>query len=144
MHMAKRIQTSRTGRSGRTRSLRWRDVLSACLLAAIAVQGILAQGHTHAHSQGPGADVVTVGDARAASPNNHERGPTRRDDSATCGLCQSLGAGAAPLAIAICLLLSTPEAGFEPSHFGVAAAEVGTVSYSWTSRGPPAPTPLQA
>jgi Protein of unknown function (DUF2946) len=142
--MAKRIQTSRTDRSGRTERLRWRDVLSACLLAAIALQGVLAQGHSHTHSQGPGAGVVTVGDAAAASPDGHERGRTPRNDSASCSLCQSLGAGAAPLASAVRLLLPVPEAGFEPGYVGAPAVQVGAVSYFWTPRGPPSPAPLQA
>ena len=142
--MAKRVQTSRTHPSKRARRLRWRDVLSTCLLAAIALQGVLAQGRTHTHSQGAGVGVVSVGAAAATSPDHRERGGTPRDDSASCGLCQSLGAGAAPLAIAVCLLLPVPEAGFEPGYFGAPAVEVGAVACSWTPRGPPSPTPLQA
>ena len=142
--MARLSQTSRTGsagRRGRATGLRWRDVLSLCLLALFALQGVIAQGHTHARSADPGGDVVVANtDGGAASG-----GAPNVPDSPNCGLCQSLSAGAAPLAVAILvLLLPAPEAEPAPNFVGAPVFTVRAVSYFWTSRGPPLSTPLHA
>jgi hypothetical protein len=126
-------------------TVRWRDVWCLGLLALFALQGIVAQGHSHVHAAS-GATVVTFGDTIVAKTDDRGsgRGAPSIPDSPTCSLCQSLGAGSAPLALAILLLVPALERGFERGAGGEPVFTVGTVSYSWTSRGPPSPTPLQA
>ncbi len=143
--MAKLKQTSRTGIAGRRErptGLRWRDVLSLCLLALFALQGIVAQGHTHTRS-----GVVVFGDVVVADTDEGagSGGAPSAPDSSNCGLCQSLSAGTAPLALAILFLLPpAPEAGPEPRFVGAPVFTVHAVSYFWTPRGPPISTPLHA
>jgi len=123
----------------------WRNVFSLCLLALFALQGMVAQGHTHTHSAG--ADVVVLGDVVIAKTDDQagSGGAPSAPDSPDCGLCQSLGTGAAPLAVAILfLLLPAAEAGPAPHFVGAPAFTVSAVSYFWTSRGPPLSTPLHA
>ena len=119
-------------------------MLSLCLLALFALQGIIAQGHTHTPSAGAG--VVMFGDVVVAKTDDRASsgGAPSAPDSSNCGLCQSLSAGTAPLAIAIPLLLPVPEAGPEPRFVGAPVFTVRAVSYFWTSRGPPLSTPLHA
>jgi hypothetical protein len=138
-------RTGRARRHERGAGLRWRDVVSLCLLALFALQGIVAQGHTHTHAAG--THVVVFGDIVIAKTDDSGRsgGAPGTPDSPDCGLCQSLGAGTAPLAVAILfLLLPAPEAGPEPRFAGVPVFTVRAVSYFWTSRGPPLSTPLHA
>jgi hypothetical protein len=129
--------------SPRRRGVRacWRDVLALCLLAAFAAQGVVVQAHAHFRASSADTGVVTVGD-NPANPDGGNGGP--RNDSASCSLCQSLGAGFAPLAHTFSLGLRAPDAGTEAKLVGAPISEVGAVSYFWTSRGPPAPTPLQS
>lgn len=119
-----------------------RDISSVCLLALFAMQGIVAQGHTHTPAR-----LVVFGDPVVAKTDQSAgggRGPTA-PESSNCGLCQSLGAGTAPLAAAILLLvLPVPEAGPEPRFVGLPVFTVQAVSYFWTPRGPPRSTPLHA
>ena len=146
--MARLKQTSRTGfagRRGRTARVRWRDVLSLCLLTLFALQGVIAQGHTHTRSAGAG--VIVFGNLLVANTDEGagNGGAPSAPDSANCGLCQSLSVGTAPLAVAILFLLPpAPEAGPEPRFAGAPVFTVQTVSYFWTSRGPPLSTPLHA
>ncbi len=115
---------------------------SLCLLALFALQGIVAQGHTHAHG-----GTVAFGDVVVAKTDQDSRngGAPSVPDYPNCGLCQSLGAGTAPLAVAILFLLPpAPEAGPTPCFYGAPVFTVHAVSYSWTSRGPPVSTPLHA
>jgi len=146
--LAQQHHTSRTAgtrRHERRAGLRWRDVFSLCLLALFALQGIVAQGHTH--TRFAGVSVVMFGDVVIANADEGagSGGAPGTPDSPDCGLCQSLSAGTAPLAVAILfLLLPPPEAGTEPHFAGAPVFTVRAVSYFWTSRGPPLPTPLHA
>jgi hypothetical protein len=138
-------RTDRARRDERGAGLRWRDVASLCLLALFALQGIVAQGHTHTRSAG--VSVAMFGDVVIANTDEGAGGGSAPNapDSSNCGLCQSLSAGAAPLAVAILLLLlPVPEAGPGPRFVGVPVFSVHAVSYFWTSRGPPLSTPLHA
>ncbi len=143
--MAKQHYTPRTGRARRHEhgaGLRWRDILSLCLLALFALQGIVAQGHTHTR-----AGVVVFGDVVVAKTDQGagSGGAPSAPESSNCGLCQSLSAGTAPLAVAILFLLPpAPEAGPKPRFVGAPVFTVDAVSYFWTPRGPPLSTPLQA
>ena len=138
-------RTARARRQEHGAGLRWRDVLSLGLLALFALQGIVAQGHTHTRSAG--GSVVMFGDVVIADTDEGAGGGglPSAPDSSNCGLCQSLSAGTAPLALAILFLLPPPpEAGPEPRFVGAPVFTVRAVSYFWTSRGPPLSTPLHA
>ena len=145
--MFKQRYMPRTGRARRQEhgaGLRWRDVLSLSLLALFALQGIIAQGHTHTRSAG--VSVVMFGDVAIADTDEGAGGGSvpSAPDSSNCGLCQSLSAGTAPLALAILFLLPPPEAVPEPRFVGAPVLTVRAVSYFWTPRGPPISTPLHA
>ena len=140
--MAKHCHRSHAGSAGRRERIartHWRDVLSLCLLALFALQGIVAQGHTHTRSAGAG--VIMFGDLLIAKTDEGagNGGAPNAPDSANCGLCQSLSAGTAPLAVAILFLLPpAPEAGPEPRFVGAPVLTVAAVSYFWTlSRSSP-------
>jgi hypothetical protein len=148
VNLAKQRYIPRTGRARRHEhglGLRWRDVGSLCLLVLFALQGVVAQGHTHARAAGAG--VVVFGDVVIANTDEGagNGGAPNAPDSPNCGLCQSLGAGTAPLAVAILFLLPpAPEAGPELRFVGAPVFTVDAVSYFWTPRGPPLSTPLHA
>jgi hypothetical protein len=140
--MATRRDTHETRRSHRA-ALRRRDWWSLCLLGLFVLQGIVAQAHTHVHSATAGASVVLFGSTVATKTDDGRTGGAPQiPDSPTCSLCQSLGAGNAPLAIVLLSLSPVPRAGFPPEHAGERVLAVGAVSYSWTSRGPPSSAPL--
>ena len=143
MTLAKQHYTPRPAHRREPRAgLRWRDVVSLCLLALFALQGIVAQGHTHTH-----AGVAVFGGVVVAKTDQDARsgGVPSAPESSNCGLCQSLSAGTAPLAVAVLFLLPpAPEAGPEPRFVGVPVFTVHAVSYFWTPRGPPLSTPLHA
>jgi hypothetical protein len=124
-------------------TITWRAVLSACLLVLFGLQGIVAQGHSHVRN-GAGVSVVAFGDVVIAKSDDSSRGGTvpRGDDSSNCGLCQSVSGAAAPLALAIVLLLPVPETAAEPAYLRAPVVDVGAVSFAWTPRGPPELSPL--
>ncbi|HVY66225.1 MAG TPA: DUF2946 family protein [Gammaproteobacteria bacterium] len=147
--MARQHIETRAGSAGRrphTARIRWRDVLSVVLLALFALQGVVVQGHSHAQD-GTGASVVKFGDVVIAKSDDGGSGggsAPRGGESSGCGLCQSLGAGTAPLALAIALLLPAPQSSAEPAYVRAPVVDVGAVSYAWTPRGPPELSPLHA
>jgi hypothetical protein len=127
-----------------TATITWRAVLSACLLVLFGLQGIVAQGHSHVRN-GAGASVITFGDVVIAKSDDASSGSVPRgDDFSNCGLCQSVSGAAAPLALAIVLLLPVPEAAAEPAYLRATVVDAGAVSFAWTARGPPQISPLHA
>jgi hypothetical protein len=115
---------------------RVRASLSLSLILALALQGVIAQGHIHSRWEAPPAQGGVVVDAPHAPGHGGAPGPWR-DETTTCALCQVLAAGNAPLVqtVGIAPLRDTPTWRVaDPRIFGTGG---NAVSYDWTPRGPP-------
>lgn len=113
-----------------------RTALSLFLVLALALQGVLAHAHVHSYFQ---QGLASTAPQLAAPDVPKDGDPTQkapRGDPSSCALCQSLTAGAAPLAHEVRLFL-LPAARSQPPVASVSPASVATVSFHWTSRGPP-------
>jgi len=134
-------EEARDGLRRRSVAARLRARLPLYLIVVLALQGIVAQAHVHFHLN---ATSAYAGARLDAPPSDGANTPTQgsRGDTASCALCQSLTAGAAPLHHEAPSALQLAVAHWPPSQRRASPARLTAVSFSWTSRGPPRPTPL--
>jgi hypothetical protein len=113
-----------------------RTTLVVLLMLAAAAQGVVAQGHVHFRFPHSTSTSAALGYASATPDDGGARGE-RASDLSSCALCQALAAGAAPLASRVCYASPLTAFRYVPPADSNEPDSIGTVSYIWTSRGPP-------